>query len=104
MVNQEVNQQIISIYNGFKMSNEAVSNYLDNWFDNLPIEGKQDVMGDYNTPEHDEFNPEYYEYAVAEYIDKLYSEFADSSTKMKLNDFKQYAQKYADRMQNNFTF
>jgi hypothetical protein len=104
MENSEVTQQIKSVYNGFKMSNEAISNYLDRWFDHLPTEGKSDVMGNYDAPEKDVDNLEFYEYELGEYEDMLWHDFSNSKVEMKVNDFKEYAVKYADRMTNNFTF
>ena len=88
MGNQLLTEHINSIYNGLKMSDEAVSNYLDNWFIDLPLDGKQNVMGDFNAPEEDKYNPEYYAYQMSEYEDRLISEFYESTNKIKLNDFK----------------
>jgi hypothetical protein len=104
MTNQLLPDQINSIYNGLKMSEEAVSNYLDNWFIDLPLDGKQNVMGDFSTPEEDEYNPEHYAYQMSEFEDRLISEFSESTNKIKLNDFKKYANKYASTMENNFKF
>ena len=104
MTKSEQFNQINSIYTGFKMSNEAVSNYLDNWVDHLPVSGKQDVMGDYDAPVRDEDNLEFYEYELGEWEDVQWHKFSNSSVQMKLNDFKEYAHKYADVMLNNFTF
>ena len=121
MTNQLLNDHIKAIHNGLKMSNEAVSNYLENWFDHLPVKGKEDVMCDSSAPEmpeniskdseffdklqsHYEYELDNYKYELGEWEDMQWHKFSEASVEMKLEDFREYAHKYADQMLNNFKF
>lgn len=88
---------------------DAIDSYLCAWFYKLPLEAMEDVMGNYNSPERedytsDEEGEDEYRYDLAEYIDSLYSDFAEVSLDIKLNDFRTYAGRYADEMQEGWSF
>lgn len=98
-----------SVISGFTLSLGAIDSYVCRWFEHLPLEAMEDIIGNYNAPdradyESDEEGEECYNYDVADYMDDLHTQFSEVNLEIKLNDFKNNAYKYADRMTGGFIF
>lgn len=102
-------EKINSVMNGFSLSLNAIDSYLCNWFEHLPLEGMEDIMGNYNSPDRDDYTrdqegEEEYQYELEGYMDGQLSLFDQVDLEIKLNDFKKNAHKYSDQMREPFTF
>lgn len=88
---------------------DAIDSYLCTWFTQLPLEGMEEVMGNYNAPDREDYTAtqegeDEYQYDLAQYIDSLYRDFSEVSLDIKTNDFRVYANRYADTMAPTWDF
>lgn len=102
-------EKIDSVMSGFSLSLKAIDSYLCKWFEHLPLEGMEDIMGNYNSPDREDYTrdqegEEEYQYELEEYMDEQLSLFNNVNLEIKLSDFKENAHKYADQMKEPFTF
>lgn len=102
-------EKINSVLTDFSLSLGAIDSYVCKWFEHLPLEAMEEIIGNYNAPdrtdyESDEEGEDCYNYDLADYMDGLHSQFSEVNLEIKLNDFKNNARKYADRMTNGFIF
>ena len=102
-------EKINSVISGFTLSLGAIDSYVCRWFEHLPLEAMEDIIGNFNAPdmadyESDEEGEDCYNQDVEEYMDGLHTQFSEVNLEIKLNDFKNNARKYADRMTGGFIF
>lgn len=102
-------EKINSILTDFSLSLDAIDSYICRWFEHLPLEAMEQIIGNFNAPERsdyetDEEGEDCYNYDVADYMDVLHTQFSEVNLEIKLNDFRKYARRYADQMTNGFIF
>lgn len=105
----ENSTQVSEVLRAIQGKFDAIDSYLCAWFYKLPLQGMEDVMGNYNSPTREDYTAsqegeDEYRYDLGEYIDALYRDFSEVNLDIKLNDFRVYAGKYANEMESDWSF
>ena len=102
-------EKINSVLTDFSLSLGAIDSYVCKWFEHLPLEAMEEIIGNYNAPERTDYESDQegedaYYYDIANYMDSLHTQFSVVHLEIKINDFKSYSRKYANLMTNGFIF
>lgn len=105
----ENTEKVSLVLNKIQKQADELHLYLNTWFTQLPLEGMEDVMGNYNAPDREDYTStqegeDEYQYDLTEYMDSLYRDFSEVSLDIKTNDFRVYANRYADTMAPSWDF